>query len=84
VVAIGECYHELEEPGSVLAYDAEGTDRGNAHKEAKPIEGFDADNHAIAQHLISRPDCNGPFNIRITFISFISFEVLNILKYKIL
>jgi len=36
-------YHELEAPGTVLAYDRPGTDRGNAHKLAKPIEAWDTD-----------------------------------------
>ena len=30
VVAVPEVYHELEPPGTVLAYDQAGTDRGNA------------------------------------------------------
>ena len=37
VVAVPEVYHEFEAPGMVLAYDAAGTDRGNALKFAKPI-----------------------------------------------
>lgn len=32
VVAVPEIYHELEPPGTVLAYDQAGADRGNAHK----------------------------------------------------
>ena len=32
LVAVREIYHEFEDPGSVLAYDQAGADRGNALK----------------------------------------------------
>jgi len=32
IVAIPEIYHEFEAAGTVLAYDQEGSDRGNALK----------------------------------------------------
>lgn len=59
LVVIGECYHELEPPGTALAYDTEGTDRGNAHKKAKAIEAFDSDARALVDFLVRRDDCNG-------------------------
>ena len=37
VVAVPEVYHELEPAGSVIPYDQDGADRGNAHKIAKPV-----------------------------------------------
>jgi carboxymethylenebutenolidase len=59
VTIIGECYHELEAPGTALGYDTEGTDRGNAHKKVKTIEAFDSDARAMVDFLIKRDDCNG-------------------------
>lgn len=59
VVAVPEVYHELEPAGTVLAYDQQGADTGNAHKYAKEISGYDADARAVLDHLKSRPDCNG-------------------------
>lgn len=58
-MAIGECYHELEEPGTALRYDEDGTDRGNAHKVAKACGAFDDDHRAIVRYLTTRGDCNG-------------------------
>jgi len=43
LVGVPEVYHEYEAPGTVLAYDAQGTDRGNALKTIKSIAAFDAD-----------------------------------------
>ena len=37
VVGVPEVYHEYEAPGTVLAYDKPGTDRGNELKFAKPV-----------------------------------------------
>jgi carboxymethylenebutenolidase len=59
VVAVPEVYHELEPAGSVIAYDAPGADRGNAHKIAKEVSAYDADARACISHLQSRPDCTG-------------------------
>jgi carboxymethylenebutenolidase len=59
VVAVPEIFHELEAPGTVLAYDKAGTDRGNAHKLGKPIEAFDADIAAAAAWLKADPGCTG-------------------------
>jgi carboxymethylenebutenolidase len=59
VVLVPEIFHELEPAGSVLAYDAAGTERGNQHKIAKPVSAYDADARACLDHLQTRDDCNG-------------------------
>src|SRR5271167_3804764 len=59
IVAIPEIYHEFEPAGTVLAYDQEGSDRGNKWKTAKELASFDADARAVLDHLKSRPDCTG-------------------------
>lgn len=58
-VAVPEVYHEYETPGTVLRYDATGTDRGNALKIAKPIAAFDADATAGLDLLVAHPACTG-------------------------
>jgi carboxymethylenebutenolidase len=59
IVAVPEVYHELEPAGTVLAYDQEGADKGNADKYAKELSSYDADARAVLEHLKSRPDCSG-------------------------
>ncbi len=59
LVVVPEIFHELEPPGTVLPYDAEGTASGNHHKVAKPISAYDSDSRAAVDHLVSRPDCDG-------------------------
>jgi carboxymethylenebutenolidase len=59
IVAIPEIYHEFEAAGTVLAYDQEGSDRGNQWKTTKELASFDADARAVLDHLKSRPDCTG-------------------------
>lgn len=59
VVLVPEIFHELEPAGSVLAYDALGTERGNHHKIAKTVAAYDADARACLDHLEARDDCNG-------------------------
>jgi carboxymethylenebutenolidase len=59
VVAAPEVYHEYEPPGTVLAYDTPGTDRGNALKTTKPIAAFDADATAALAFLRAHPACTG-------------------------
>lgn len=59
VVAVPEVYHELESAGTVLAYDQQGADIGNAHKYGKDVAAFDSDTRALLDHLKSRDDCNG-------------------------
>ena len=59
LVAVPEVYHELEPAGTVLAYDAEGADRGNAHKFAKEVASYDADARAALDYLKAHPACTG-------------------------
>jgi len=46
LVAAPEVYHEFEKPGTVLAYDPAGTDRGNDLKFTKEVTAFDSDARA--------------------------------------
>ena len=59
LVAVPEVYHELEAPGTVLAYDQPGSDKGNADKYEKELGSYDADTRAALDHLKGRPDCTG-------------------------
>ena len=59
IVAAPEVYHEFEPAGLALAYDKEGTDKGNRYKIQKPVAGFDADARAVIAHLRSLPQCSG-------------------------
>ena len=59
VVAVPEVYHEYEAPGTVLAYDQPGTDRGNNLKFTKPVAAYDADARAGLAALAAHPACNG-------------------------
>ncbi|HEX4125761.1 MAG TPA: dienelactone hydrolase family protein [Tepidisphaeraceae bacterium] len=59
VVAAPEIYHEFEPPGTALAYDPAGTERGNALKITKDLSAYDADAAAAIAMLQSRPDCTG-------------------------
>lgn len=59
LVAVPEVYHELEPPGTVLPYDQQGADIGNAHKYGKEVAAFDADTSALLDHLKGRDDCTG-------------------------
>jgi carboxymethylenebutenolidase len=58
-VAVPEVYHEFEMPGTVLRYDATGTDRGNTLKVTKTVAAFDADATATLDLLSAHPACNG-------------------------
>ncbi len=59
VVAVPEVYHEYEPAGTVLRYDAQGTDRGNALKTTKTIDAFDDDARAALDFLQQHPACTG-------------------------
>jgi carboxymethylenebutenolidase len=59
VVAVPEVYHEYEPAGTVLPYDQAGSDRGNALKTTKPVQGYDDDARAVLQHLGARADSTG-------------------------
>jgi len=59
VVAVPEVYHELEAPGTVLAYDQAGADKGNEDKYAKELSSYDGDAKALIAYLQTMPQCNG-------------------------
>lgn len=59
LVAVPEIFHEYEPPGSVLAYDATGTDRGNWCKINKPLAAYDTDSDAAIDFLVKHPECTG-------------------------
>jgi carboxymethylenebutenolidase len=59
IVAAPEVYHEFEPAGCALAYDKEGTDKGNRHKIEKELASYDADARACISHLLSLPQCDG-------------------------
>ena len=59
VVAVPEVYHEYEPAGTVLNYDAAGTDRGNTLKFTKPVAAYDADAQAGLTALQEHPACDG-------------------------
>lgn len=59
VVAVPEIFHELEPPGTELAYDQGGADKGNADKIGKPVSAYDADARAAIALLRSHPSCTG-------------------------
>ncbi len=63
VVAVPEIFHELEPPGTVLAYDQAGADRGNAHKIAKPVSAYDADACAALDFLREHTSCTGRLGV---------------------
>lgn len=59
IVAAPEVYHEFEPAGCALAYDSEGTDRGNRYKIEKELAAYDSDARAAIAHLKALPNCNG-------------------------
>ena len=59
IVAAPEVYHEFEPAGLALAYDKEGTDKGNRYKIEKEVAAFDADARAVIDHLRTLPSCTG-------------------------
>ncbi|HEU4368752.1 MAG TPA: dienelactone hydrolase family protein [Methylomirabilota bacterium] len=59
VVMAPEIYHEHEPPGTVLAYDTAGTDKGNAYKEKTRLSTFDDDATVMLRALAADPACNG-------------------------
>ena len=54
-VLVPEVYHEYEQPGTVLAYDPAGTERGNFLKIEKPVPAFDSDAAALLDWVFARP-----------------------------
>ncbi len=63
LVAVPEVYHELEAPGTVLAYDTAGADLGNAHKTAKELSSYDADARAALDFLSGHAQCTGRLGV---------------------
>jgi len=59
VVMAPEIYHEHEPPGTVLAYDTAGTDKGNAYKWATKLSTWDADVDVVVRALKAHPGCSG-------------------------
>jgi carboxymethylenebutenolidase len=59
IVAVPEIFHELEAPGTVLAYDQAGADKGNHDKTAKTVAAYDDDARAVIRHLRSHAACTG-------------------------
>lgn len=58
VVACPSSYHEFEGP-EPLAYDADGTDRGNKYKIEKELAAYDEDSSLAIDTLMKHPNCNG-------------------------
>jgi carboxymethylenebutenolidase len=56
---VPEVYHELEQPGTVLAYDQAGSDKGNHDKYAKDLAAYDDDARSLLRHMATMPECNG-------------------------
>jgi carboxymethylenebutenolidase len=63
VVAVPEIFHELEPPGTVLAYDEAGAARGNQHKITKTLSSYDGDARAALDYLASSPHCTGKLGV---------------------
>ncbi len=59
LVAVPEVYHEFEAPGTVLAYDPAGTERGNDLKFTKEIASFDEDAAVLSKYLVEHPRSTG-------------------------
>ena len=63
VVAVPEVYHDLENAGTVLPYDAAGAEKGNAHKITKELAGYDEDARVVFDALKSHPACTGDLGV---------------------
>jgi len=59
LVAAPEIYHEFEAPGTVLAYDQAGADRGNTLKTTKELSSYDHDARVVLDFLRADPQCTG-------------------------
>jgi carboxymethylenebutenolidase len=59
LVAVPEVYHEFEPLGTVLAYDAEGSARGNSLKTEKEIASYDEDTEVLVRYLAAQDGCTG-------------------------
>ena len=63
LVAVPEVYHELEAPGTVLAYDQAGSDRGNHDKYAKELAAYDDDARSLLKHMAGMEQCTGRLGV---------------------
>jgi len=63
IVAVPEVYHEFEAPGTVLAYDQPGADKGNFNKYEKELTSYDSDARALLDHLAALPNCTGKLGV---------------------
>ena len=63
LVSVPEVYHELEQPGTVLAYDQAGSDKGNIDKYAKELPAYDDDSRSLLRHMTTMPECNGRMGV---------------------
>ena len=58
-VLVPEVFHELNPIGTVLGYDDDGRDKGNADKSAKDVQDYDTDNAAMIEYVKKQPWCTG-------------------------
>lgn len=58
IVVAPSIYHNFEGP-EPLAYDAEGTDKGNLYKVEKELRLYDEDNALAVEYLLQLPTCTG-------------------------
>jgi carboxymethylenebutenolidase len=58
-----ETFHDFEKPGVALAYNEEGTAKGNAYKIEKTLESYDDDVDTVVQHAKTRPDSTGRIGV---------------------
>ncbi|KAL7953510.1 dienelactone hydrolase [Trichoderma compactum] len=58
IVAAPSSYHDFTGP-EPLAYDVEGTDKGNAWKVEKTLASYDEDSYKTVDYLLSLPTCTG-------------------------
>lgn len=64
VVLVPEVFHELNPMGTVLAYDDQGKDKGNADKFTKPLEHHDSDTQAMVNWVQQHDDfCTGSLGV---------------------
>ena len=59
VVMAPEIYHDHEPPGTVLAYDDAGRDKGNAYKHETTLASFDEGATRVIRALKEHPSCSG-------------------------
>ena len=53
-VMVPEVFHELNPIGTVLGYDDAGREKGNADKHTKDVQGYDTDNRAMIEYLVTQ------------------------------